>query len=124
MTAELGRNVSVVDTAAHRVVNTFRVPGAGAVKPLGAVVSNDGRRLYVATGRGNTVVVFDAESFEVLATIPVGQRVWGLALTADGTKLYAANSLSNEVSVIDTATNRVLKSIKTGDGPWGIAIGR
>jgi YVTN family beta-propeller protein len=36
-----------------------------------------GRRVYVATGRGNTVVVFDAESFEVLAAIPVGQRVWG-----------------------------------------------
>jgi YVTN family beta-propeller protein len=68
------------------------------------------------------VVVFDAESHEVLATVPTGQRVWGLAVTPDGKKVYAANSLSNDVSVIDTATNRVVKNIEAGDGPWGIAI--
>lgn len=70
------------------------------------------------------MVVFDAASHEPLATIPVGQRVWGLALTPDGKKLYAANSLSNEVSVIDTATDRVVKTLKAGDGPWGIAVAR
>jgi YVTN family beta-propeller protein len=69
-------------------------------------------------------VVFDAECFQVLATIPTGQRVWGLAVTPDGKKVYAANSLSNDVSVIDTATNRVVKTVKGGDGPWGIAMGR
>jgi YVTN family beta-propeller protein len=125
VTTEIGRTVAVVDTSARKVIRTVRVPqGNGSVKPMGVVVSGDGRRVYVATGRGNSVVVFDAESFEILANIPTGQRVWGLAVTPDGQKVYAANSLSNDVSVIDTATNRVVKTVKVGDGPWGIAIGR
>ena len=111
-----------MDAGAHRVIHTFRVPGTGNVKSM-VVVSHDGQRVYVATGRGNAVVVFDAKSHEVVATIPVGQRVWGLAVTPDGKKVYAAYSLSNEVSVIETATNQVLKNIQAGDGPWGIALG-
>jgi YVTN family beta-propeller protein len=122
VTTEIGRTVAVVDTAAHKVIHTIRVPRGENVKPMGVAVSGDGRRVYVATGRGNTVVVFDAASYEPVATIPVGQRVWGLALAPGGRKLYAANSLSNEVSVIDTATDRVIKTLKAGDGPWGIAV--
>ena len=59
---------------------------------------------------------------QVITTIPVGERVWGLAITLDGKKLYAANGISNDVSVIDTATNAVVATVKAGDGPWGIAI--
>jgi YVTN family beta-propeller protein len=66
----------------------------------------------------------DAHTHEVITTVPVGQRPWGIALTPDGKKLYAGNGLSNDVSVIDTATNQVIKTIKAGDGPWGIAIHR
>ncbi|HEU4769839.1 MAG TPA: hypothetical protein VFS77_20910 [Pyrinomonadaceae bacterium] len=71
-------------------------------------MSNDGERVYVANGRANSVSVIDARTDKLIATIPVGQRVWGLALTRDGKKLYAANGLSNTVSVIDTATNSVV----------------
>jgi hypothetical protein len=38
--------------------------------------------------------VFDARSYEVLATVPAGQRV--RRLTPDGRNLYAANSLSDD----------------------------
>ena len=69
----------------------------------------------------NAVIIPD-KNVIVLATIPVGKRVWGLAITPDGRKVYAANGLSNDVSVIDTAANQVIKTIKVGDGPWGIAI--
>lgn len=89
---------------------------------MGVVVSNDGGKIYVANGRGNSVSVIEADTGKILTTIPVGQRVWGLALTHDGRKLYAANGLSNDVSVIDTATNAVVATIGAGDGPWGIAI--
>ena len=61
---------------------------------------------------------------KLLASVPVGNRVWGILLTPDGRKLYAANSLSNDVSVIDTRTNRVVATVASGDGPWGLAIVR
>jgi YVTN family beta-propeller protein len=58
----------------------------------------------------------------VVATIPVGQRVWGLALSPDGQKLYTANGASNDVSVIDVRARKELKRIKGGDGPWWITV--
>jgi YVTN family beta-propeller protein len=99
------------------------------VKPMGVVVSPDGARVYVATGRGNTVDVFDTATFNLIARVGVGQRPWGLAVTPDGRKVYAAcggpdekSPGANEVTVIDTATNTVAARIRAGDGPWGIAI--
>ena len=122
VTAELGRTLSVVDTKTHSVIRTIELPQGDGVKPMGVLVSNDGRKVYVANGRANSVSVIDGNNDQVLATIPVGNRVWGLAMTRDGKKIYAANGLSNDVSVIDTASDSVVATVKAGDGPWGVAI--
>jgi YVTN family beta-propeller protein len=68
------------------------------------------------------VSIFDTVNYDLLETIPAGQRVWGIALTPDGKKLYAANGLSNDVSVIDTETEKVVTTIPVGQGAWGVAI--
>ena len=57
------------------------------------------------------------------ATVPVGKRPWGIALTPDGRKLYAANGPSNDVSVVDTDRLTVEKTIPVGKIPWGVALG-
>jgi YVTN family beta-propeller protein len=57
-----------------------------------------------------------------VATIPVGQRPWNMALTPDGKKLYVANGRSNSVSVIDTAKRVKLRDIPVGKLPWGVVI--
>lgn len=122
ITAEVGTSVTVADTKTHTVIRNVELPRGDGVKPMGIVVTNDGRKIYVANGRAGTVTVLDATEFKMLATIPVGQRVWGLALTPDGRKIYTANGLSNDVSVIDTATDKVIATVKAGDGPWGVTI--
>ncbi|HYC58735.1 MAG TPA: cytochrome D1 domain-containing protein [Thermoanaerobaculia bacterium] len=122
VSAEIGGTVQLVDAKKHRIVKRVRLGPAD--KPVGMVLSPDEKRLYVATGRGNGVAVVDTVSMRVIATIPTGVRVWGIALTRDGRKLYAANSLSNTISVINTATNRVVKTIKTDDGPWALVSQR
>jgi len=76
----------------------------------------------MTTGRGNSVVVIDTATDTVVASVAVGERVWGIALSPDGSKLYTANGASNDVSVIDVKSRRELKRIKVGDGPWGIAV--
>ena len=91
-------------------------------KPKGVVVSPDGKRVYVATGRANSVAVIDGEQLSLIMLIPVGKRPWGVALMRDGRKLYTANGLSNDVSVIDTSTNQVVGTVKVGNGPWGMAL--
>jgi YVTN family beta-propeller protein len=85
---------------------------------MGIAVSKDGRQLYVANGRGNSLAVIDAVSHR----FPVGGRPWGIALTPDGKKIYVANRLSNDISVIEAAARRVVATVKAGDGPWGITI--
>jgi len=60
----------------------------------------------------------------MVASIPVGRRPWGIAITPDGQTLYTANGLSGDVSVIDTATRRVMATIKAGAGAWGVALTR
>ena len=67
-------------------------------------------------------MVIDTAKNEVVETIPVGNRVWGIALSPDGSKLYTANGASNDISVVDVKTRKELKRIKVGDGPWGIAV--
>ena len=59
---------------------------------------------------------------EGASAIPVGNRVWGIALDPSGTKLYTANGASNDVSVVDVKSRKELRRIKVGDGPWGIAV--
>jgi YVTN family beta-propeller protein len=68
------------------------------------------------------VSVIDTASNQVVATIPVGQRPWNMALTPDGKKLYVANGRSNSVSVIDTAKRVKLRDVAVGKLPWGVAI--
>jgi YVTN family beta-propeller protein len=66
--------------------------------------------------------VFDAHSYELLDTIKVGTRPWGIGVSPDGKFLFTANGPSNDVSVVDLKTNKEVSRIKAGSGPWGIAI--
>jgi YVTN family beta-propeller protein len=113
--------VAVLDPKAHTVLQKIDLE-KGAL-PMGTAMSADGKELFVSTGRGNSIVVIDPKTNAVVATVPVGGRVWGIALSPDGSKLYTANGASNDVSVVDVKTRKELKRIKVGDGPWGIAIG-
>jgi YVTN family beta-propeller protein len=116
--AELGGTIMLIDVAKRRVTKRIRMKPAD--KPVGLVLSPDENTLYVATGRGNAVAIIDTVAGRVVAHVPTGERVWGIARSRDGRKVYAANSLSNTVSVIDTKTRRVVKTIATGDGPWAL----
>ena len=92
------------------------------VRPMGVVVSPDGGRVYVSTGRGRHIMVIDAETLEVVGSVEVGTRPWGIALTADGRYLYSANGPSNDVSVVDTESLQVVATVPAGERPWGVAI--
>ena len=58
----------------------------------------------------------------IIATIPVGNNPFGVAITPDGNYAYVANSGSGTVSVIATATNAIIATITVGSGPFDIAI--
>jgi YVTN family beta-propeller protein len=60
----------------------------------------------------------------MIATVDVGVRPWGIALSSDGRKLYTANGPSNDVTVVDTESLKVLKKIPAGELPWGVVVGK
>ena len=62
----------------------------------------------------------DAHTYEVLKTISVGQRPWGITFSPDGKYLFAANGPSDDVSVVDLATEKEVKRIKSPGSPWGV----
>ena len=111
----------MVDTAAHEVLHTIELTGE-LVRPMGVVVSPDGARVYVTTGRGGMVVAIDAATWEPVASVEVGDRPWGIAVTPDGRYLYTANGPSNDVSVVDTESMAVIATVPAGERPWGVAV--
>ena len=104
----------------HKI--TFEVPGVlpEALQPVGVRITADGKKGYVALGPANRVAVFDAETYEVLDYLLVGQRVWQLGFSPDGRFLYTTNGNSNDISIIDVETDKVVKSVQVGEQPWGV----
>jgi YVTN family beta-propeller protein len=135
---ENGGYIAVIDARSRKLLSKIQLP-TGSL-PMGTVVSADGKELYVSTGRGNAVAIIDIQKHDarrspllsargegegeesIVATVPVGNRVWGIALDPSGTKLYTANGASNDVSAVDVKSRKELRRIKVGDGPWGIAV--
>jgi YVTN family beta-propeller protein len=116
--------LAVFDTATRKVIHTvdFRkaVPDDPNVQAVGLAMTRDGRRLYVALGRGGRAAEVDAAAFKVLRTFRTGVRNWGVALSPDERRLYAASGLSGDLTVVDLASGRTLKTLKLGGRPWGV----
>jgi YVTN family beta-propeller protein len=127
VTSEIGGTVTVMDiddagapTVAGKI--SFEVPGVQPewLQPVGAKVTSDGKRLFVALGPANRVAVVDAQSLEVLDYILVGQRVWQLDFTPDEKYLLTTNGNSNDITVIDVAAEKAIRSVQVGQQPWGV----
>jgi YVTN family beta-propeller protein len=63
--------VSVIDLATMEVVKTFDVKGAG---PRGLGITDDGKKLIVATRENGSISVIDTATGEVIQQIPVGKN--------------------------------------------------
>ena len=111
--------LNVIDTVNLKVTKVIALPPGS--RPMSVKTSATGK-IYVSTGRGGTILVLDGRSYELLATIKVGTRPWGIALSPDGKYLYSANGPSNDVSVVDLATNKETARVKAGESPWSVAI--
>jgi YVTN family beta-propeller protein len=123
VTDETGAAVTVIDARANRRLSDIQIPGGKDVRPMGVVVSPDGKRVYVTTGRGGTVVAIDTAKGAVAGQTAVGPRPWGLAISPDGGRLYTANGPSGDITVLDAASLKPVARIKVGQRPWGALAG-
>jgi PQQ-dependent catabolism-associated beta-propeller protein len=126
VSAEIGGTVSVIDADSFEIKKkiSFSVPGLQpeALQPVGVRILSDRSRAFVALGPANRVAIIDAQSYEVIDYVLVGQRVWQLALSPDEKQLFTSNGVSNDITLIDVEREKARKSIPVGSYPWGIAI--
>ena len=64
--------------------------------------------------------VFSADSLNLLAEVPTGQRCWHFTFTPDDSKILLACGRSGNVVVIDANSYKPLQTIEGFKLPWGI----
>src|SRR5574339_414917 len=77
---------------------------------------------YITNEMDNTVSVIDTAAGKVIASVPVGTRPDGVAITPDGKFVYTANFEADTVSVIDTSDNKVKATVASTHRPSGIVV--
>ena len=88
-----------------------------------AVLSPDGKRLYVTTGLGRSVAILDPIKKVTVGMIDdVGAFPRGIAISRDGKKLYTANGPSNDVAIIDIASKKVESRVPVTGAPWAVVL--
>jgi YVTN family beta-propeller protein len=103
--------VDVIDATTYQVTS---IPTGGAARRL--CISPAGDRVYVTNnGTNGTVSAIDTATKQLIATITVGHRPIGIAITPNGQEVYATNQQDGTVSVIDTTTLTVIATVPTGN---------
>ena len=85
------------------------------------VTNKNGSFAYVTVGGLNEVKVFRTDTFEQVATIPVGNLPHGIWPSGDGTRVYVGLENADAFAVIDTLTNTVIANIPIGQAPQAVA---
>ncbi len=103
---------------------TAKASSSGATErylsPLEMALSADGHRLYVVCQGSDELRIVDADSGEVVTSVPVGRSPRGITLSPEGSQIYITNSSDDTVSVVDAITLRVTRTLPTGYGPAGV----
>jgi YVTN family beta-propeller protein len=92
----------------------------GEASALGAAGSSTA--VFVTNSGSNTLSVIDAATDAVVATIPVGQKPWAVAVSTDGSTAYVSDSGSSDVSVVDMRTRRVRATVVVGQRPCDLLL--
>jgi len=91
-----------------------------AAKPYGVAFDRSGKRIFVAAATARKLQVYLADSLQLVAEAPIGQRCWHFTFTPDDSKLLVAGGRSNNVYVIDSNSYQPIKVIGGFQTPWGI----
>ena len=105
--------IAIFDLRSRRVLRILR----GVSDPEQVAVSPDGRRLYVASEDTGRLIVMDAETGAIVASLAVGGEPEGVAVSPDGRIAYATSEEDHAVAVIDTSAPAVRARIPVGLRP-------
>ena len=114
-----GKLITAIDIKAQKVKATFDL---GAHSAHDIRVSRDGRKLWAACARTQSILELDSETGKILKTYATNQEgSWFVEITPDERKIYTPNLEGKSVSVIELATGKV-KVIPFEHPVYGIDI--
>lgn len=89
-----------------------------------AVFSPDGSEIWTSQMDSmGAVLVFNASTFALMNTIPVGMMPAEVTFSYDGSMAFVANGMDNTVTAINPSTKMVMTTIAVGMQPVGAWIG-
>jgi DNA-binding beta-propeller fold protein YncE len=91
-----------------------------AAKPYGLAFDRTGKRIFVSAAVARKLQVFAADSLQLIAEVPTGQRCWHFTFTPDDSKILLACGRSNNVVVVDANSYKPLQTIEGFKLPWGV----
>src|SRR6266436_2904969 len=100
----------------YKVIKTVPISGEGGWDYV--YVDSDARRVYVS--HATQVVVLDADSYEVVGSIPDTQGVHGIAIASELGRGFTSNGRSNDVTIFDLKTLKTIVIVKTDANPDAI----
>jgi len=101
--------LSSIDLASGAVTNTVPLQA----EPYTALVSADGRFVFVSLWGGSVVEVFAADSLTLVTEMFTAEHPNAMALSPDGKRLFVACGNSGSVWVFDTFSNLAIEQIST-----------
>jgi YVTN family beta-propeller protein len=111
-------SVTVIDTTVPAVVREFAV----GERPEGVTWLGAGPLAAVTLFRGDRVVLFDATTGVVVASVPVPADPYGIVAAPDGRRLWVSHDYAGCVSEIDPAARAVVRTIPVGPSARGLAL--
>ncbi len=120
--------VRILDIAERRIVDSLSIPitpGTSISGPAMVHTTHDGKYLFLSTKWGNSIVVVDLQTIQVVGEIPTGiSHTFGVAITKDDKRVYVAASgippAHGYVYEIDVATKSKVDSVEVGTDSWGL----
>jgi DNA-binding beta-propeller fold protein YncE len=95
------RNMVVkIDVSKHRVIREWKV--VGGEEPTGLAYDRGSRRILVGCrGRNPVLAVMDADSGEMVATLPIGRGNDGVIFDPETRKVYTSNGVDANLVIYD-----------------------
>lgn len=104
--------LSIIAASTDQVLDTVDLPACGnPPEPMYVVYEPQYHRVFVGDRANNRVVVFDADDFSLIDTVPAGRGVWHMWAHHWGKQLWVANDIDNTATVIHTKTLRVITTV-------------
>ncbi len=90
--------------------------------PQGAVMTRDGKRIYVAVSTGNSIAIIDAEKQTLAGRIATGKGPGRVALTQDEKTLVYNMQLGERLGFADVAAKKQTKEVVLPGHPLSLTL--